>query len=80
VAQQRRFPFVTALLVTLTAAGLVLMAGAAGVAVYANSPANRQDNPFADIGVVAGVVIATFGTLVAFVCALALVVRAHQRR
>jgi hypothetical protein len=68
------------LLVTLTAAALVLMAGAAAVAVYANSPANRQDNPFADIGVVAGIVIAALGTLVAFICATALVVRAHQRR
>jgi uncharacterized membrane protein YedE/YeeE len=63
----------------MTAAGLVLMVGAA-VAAYANSPANRQDNPFADIGVVVGVVIAALGTLVAFICATALVVRAHQRR
>jgi hypothetical protein len=80
VTQRRSFPFINALLVTLVTAGLVAVVGGAAVAVYANSPANRVDNPLSAVGVYAGVVIAAAGAIVAVICSLALVVRARHSR
>jgi Na+-translocating ferredoxin:NAD+ oxidoreductase RnfD subunit len=76
--RQWRFPFVTALLILLAAAGLVLIAGGAVVAIYANSPANRVDNSFAGVGVAVGVVIAALGALIAVICTTALAVRSRR--
>jgi hypothetical protein len=72
MTQRRRFPFVTALLVTMVTAGLVAAAGGTAVAVYANSPANRTGNPYWGIGVAVGVAIAMLGGLVVLIFATAL--------
>jgi hypothetical protein len=80
VTQRRTFPFINALLVTMAAAGLAAAVGGAAVAAYANSPANREGNPLSAVGVFVGVVIAGAGVIVAVICSLALVVRAHRSR
>ena len=80
VMPQRRSPLATALLITLTVAGLVLLIGGAAVATYANSPANQEGNPYSAIGVAVGAEIAILGTLIAAVCITALVVASRRRR
>lgn len=59
--KQQHCPLLTALLVTLTTAGLGLLAAGATAAIYANSPANRENNSFAGIGVAVGIAIAALG-------------------
>lgn len=70
----------TALLVTLTIAGVTLMAGGAAVAVYSNTPANQEGNPLAAVGVAVGAQIAVLGAIVTASCVTAIAVRRRRRR
>ena len=71
-------PVVTGLLVVILLAGLVGLAAGLGIAWYANSPADRQGNSWADLGVAFGGAIAVVGAIAALTGAVALLVRSRR--
>jgi hypothetical protein len=71
-------PVVTALLGVLTAAGAVVMCAGIGLALYANSPRNRNGDDLADIGVAEGIVVAIAGGLLTLGFVVELVVRRRR--
>jgi hypothetical protein len=70
----------TLLLVTVAIGGVVLTVAGAAAAVYANSPANREDNSFAGVGVIAGAGLCVLGIAVTVCCGVGLAVIGRRRR
>ena len=80
---QRRKPsgscLITALLVILAISGVALTIGGAAAALYANSPANREGNSFAGVGVAVGAGICVLGIILILVCVAGAAVRGRRR-
>ncbi|HEX4431445.1 MAG TPA: hypothetical protein VHZ96_19400 [Frankiaceae bacterium] len=71
-------PIVTGMLVVILLAGLGGMTVGLGIVWSSNSPANRQSNPWADLGVVFGGAIAVVGAIFALIGAVAFFVRSRR--
>jgi hypothetical protein len=78
VVRETRSPFITALLVLLRTADLVLIAGVGRRCDRRKLPGKRHDNSLAGISVAVGVVIAASDALTLVVFATALAARSRR--